>query len=91
MPDPALAYNFGIGKIPKNQHKALYRYVWSAVSGFAGAQNNLGDMLKKNEGTPASLGSAIYWYTQAAMQGDPTAYLSLGKLFFEVRVYRRVM
>jgi hypothetical protein len=40
-------------------------------------------MLEKGEGTPASLGSAIYWYTQAAMQGEPTAYLSLGELFFE--------
>ena len=91
MHDPALAYNFGTGKIPKNQNKALYWYRWSAVSGFAGAPNNLGDMLKKGEGTPASLGSAIYWYKQAAMQGESTAYLSLGKLFFEARVYRRVM
>lgn len=83
MHNLALAYNFGMGKIPKNQNKALYWYTWSAVSGFAGAQNNLGDMFEKGEGTPTSLGSAIYWYTQAAMQGEPTAYLSLGELFFE--------
>lgn len=83
MHNLALAYNFGMGKIPKNQNKALYWYTWSAVSGFAGSQNNLGDMFEKGEGTPTSLGSAIYWYTQAAMQGEPTAYLSLGELFFE--------
>jgi TPR repeat protein len=83
MHNLALAYNFGMGKIPKNQNKALYWYTWSAVSGFAGAQNNLGDMFEKGEGTPTSIGSAIYWYTQAAMQGEPTAYLSLGELFFE--------
>ena len=28
------------------------------------------------------MGLSIYWYTQAAMQGEPTAYLSLGDLFF---------
>ena len=83
MHNLALAYNFGMGKIPKNQNRALYWYTWSAVSGFAGAQNNLGDMFEKGEGTPASLGSAIYWYTQAAMQGEPTAYFSLGELFLE--------
>lgn len=83
MHNLALAYNFGMGKIPKNQNRALYWYTWSAVSGFAGAQNNLGDMFEKGEGTPPSLGSAIYWYTQAAMQGEPTAYFSLGELFLE--------
>jgi TPR repeat protein len=83
MHNAALVYNFGMGKIPKNQNKALYCYAWSAVFGFAGAQNNLRDMFEKGEGTTASLGSAINLYTQAAMQGEPTAYLSLGKLFFE--------
>jgi TPR repeat protein len=83
MHNAALAYNFGMGKIPKNQNKALYCYTWSTVSGFAGAQNNLGDIFEKGEGTTARLGSAINLYTQAVMQGEPTAYLSLGKLFFE--------
>ena len=51
--------------------------------GFAGAQNNLGDMYETGEGLPKSAGDAIYWYTRSAMQGEPTAYLSLGSCFAE--------
>ena len=49
--------------------------------GFAGSQNNLGDMYENGYGVPKSLGDAIYWYTRAAFQGEPTAYLSLGSCF----------
>ena len=49
--------------------------------GFAGSQNNLGDMYENGHGVPKSLGDAIYWYTRAAFQGEPTAYLSLGSCF----------
>lgn len=49
--------------------------------GFAGSQNNLGDMYEKGNGLPVSPGDAIYWYVRSAMQGEPTAYLSLGLCF----------
>jgi TPR repeat protein len=53
---------------------------WNGV-GFAGSQNNLGDMYETGEGLPKSAGDAIYWYVRAALQGEPTAYLSLGSCF----------
>ena len=56
----------------------LYRS--SADLGFAGAQNNLGDMYESGEGVPKNHKAAIYWYTRAAERGEPTAYLSLASL-----------
>lgn len=53
----------------------LYRR--SAVLGFAGAQNNLGDLYETGRGVPKNDKAAIYWYTRAAERGEPTAYLSL--------------
>lgn len=41
----------------------------------------LGDMYETGEGIPKSSGDAIYWYTRSALQGEPTAYLSLGSCF----------
>ena len=59
----------------------LYRQ--SAVLGFAGAQNNLGDLYETGEGVPRNDKAAIYWYTRAAERGEPTAYLSLSSLLAE--------
>jgi len=59
----------------------LYRQ--SAEIGFAGAQNNLGDMYENGEGVKKSDKAAIYWYTRAAERGEPTAYLSLAHLLSE--------
>jgi len=56
----------------------LYRQ--SADLGFAGAQNNLGDMYEAGQGVPKSEKAAIHWYTRAAERGEPTAYLSLASL-----------
>ena len=53
---------------------------WRGI-GFAGSQNNLGDMYETGDGLPKSAGDAIYWYTRSALQGEPTAYLSLGSCF----------
>jgi TPR repeat protein len=53
---------------------------WRGI-GFSGSQNNLGDMYETGEGLSKSPGDAIYWYTRSALQGEPTAYLSLGSCF----------
>jgi TPR repeat protein len=60
-----------------------YWYSQAALAGFAGAQNNLGDLYERGEGVTQSFPEAIYWYTQSAMQGEPTAYLSLGEMFYK--------
>ena len=65
--------------VPANEAAAqLYRQ--SAALGFAGAQNNLGDLYETGRGVPKSAMAAIYWYTRAAERGEPTAYLSLASL-----------
>lgn len=73
----------GLDGAPINKGAAFYWYSKSALDGFAGAQNNLGDLYERGEGTSISYPEATYWYTQAAMQGEPTAYLSLGNIFFK--------
>ncbi len=59
----------------------LYRS--SAALGFAGAQNNLGDLYESGEGVPKNHKAAIYWYTRAVERGEPTAYFSLASLLSE--------
>ena len=58
-------------------------YRSSANLGFAGAQNNLGDLYESGQGVPKNHNAAIYWYTRAAERGEPTAYLSLASLLSE--------
>lgn len=80
------AYSEGLkatkGPAPAMEAAAqLYRQ--SAVLGFAGAQNNLGDLYETGQGVPKSNKLAVYWYTRAAERGEPTAYLSLASILAE--------
>ena len=63
--------------------EAAKLYKTSADLGFAGAQNNLGDLYESGQGVPKNHKAAIYWYTRAAERGEPTAYLSLASLMSE--------
>ncbi len=56
----------------------LYRA--SSDLGFAGAQNNLGDLYDRGYAVSQSDIAAVYWYTRAAERGEPTAYLSLASI-----------
>jgi TPR repeat protein len=73
----------GLNGAKINKKAAFYWYSQAALAGFAGAQNNLGDLYERGEGVTQSFPEAIYWYTQSAMQGEPTAYLSLGEMFYK--------
>lgn len=55
-------------------------YAQAADSGYAGAQNNLGDFYETGKGVPKNERLALYWYVRAAERGEPTAYLSLAAL-----------
>ncbi len=68
-PDPSLAAR-------------LYRK--AADMGFAGSQNNLGDMYESGEALPRSDAAAAYWYARAAERGEPTAYMSLSTLLSRI-------
>lgn len=67
------------GKNPSIK-KALSLYKLSAQEGFAGAQNNLGDMYESGDGVIKNDKAAVYWYTRSAERGEPTAYLSLATI-----------
>lgn len=82
MHNLGVEYAHGNSSTPVDLDKAAYWYSSSAVLGFAGAQNNLGDMYEGRSEADSDMGLSVYWYTQAAMQGEPTAYLSLGDIFF---------
>jgi hypothetical protein len=56
----------------------LYRE--ASKEGFAGSQNNLGDLYETGMWVPESPVIAAYWYARAAERGEPTAYLSLAGL-----------
>ena len=68
---------------PPDDARAAVLYSKSAVAGFAGAQNNLGDLYELGRGVPQNDKLAVYWYTRAAERGEPTAYLSLASLLAE--------
>ncbi len=58
---------------------------WSAAkNGFAGSQNNLGDLYERGKNVPQNPVVAAYWYARAAERGEPTAYLSLATLLSSV-------
>jgi TPR repeat protein len=73
---------FNLAAKPKDKGttEAVRLYWHSAQAGFAGAQNNLGDLYELGKGVPASEGFAIYWYARAAERGEPTAYFSLATI-----------
>lgn len=66
-----------------NFETAVGLYRESAQMGFAGAQNNLGDMYERGVGLAQSDLMAMFWYTRAAERGEPTAYLSLASLMYK--------
>lgn len=66
--------------LEKNFEEAAKLYRENAHLGYAGSQNNFGDMFEEGLGLPQDELLAVYWYTRAAERGEPTAYLSLATL-----------
>ena len=60
--------------------QAVDLYTSASRLGFAGAQNNLGDLYETGNGVPQDFAMAVYWYTRAAERGEPTAYYSLSSI-----------
>ena len=63
--------------------KAVELYREASKEGFAGSQNNLGDLYEKGVWVVESPVFASYWYSRAAERGEPTAYLSLAGLLLD--------
>jgi len=62
---------------------SLYRH--NSHLGYAGSQNNFGDLFENGSGVPKDDLMAIYWYTRASERGEPTAYLSLAQILEKAR------
>lgn len=69
---------------PDRDHAGAARlYRLNADDGYAGSQNNLGDMYETGEGVPQNPLAAVHYYTRAAERAEPTAYLSLATILSE--------
>lgn len=75
----------------KDPVAAINLYRRAAEKGYAGSQNNLGDLYEAAEYLPKSDDFAVYWYTRSAERGEPTAYLSLSTLLSEKAVDRPML
>ena len=77
-------YNAAVQRTVKARGKAdrqvVDLYTSASRLGFAGAQNNLGDLYETGNGVNQDIPTAIYWYTRAAERGEPTAYYSLSSV-----------
>jgi len=64
---------------------ALRLYRQAAASGYAPAQNNLGEMYERGFGVSADIDKAAHWYLLAARQGEGHAQHSLGNMLIAGR------
>jgi ATP-dependent protease ClpP protease subunit len=78
----SMGLKLSVASKPSIEEAAKF-YRSSADLGFAGAQNNLGDLYEIGESVIRNQKAAIYWYTRAAERGEPTAYFSLASLLSE--------
>ena len=60
---------------------AREQYYAAAQAGIPEAQILLAEMYYNGLGTPVNYGMAVYWYSQAANQGEPHAQYALGSFF----------
>jgi len=63
-----------------NVDEAIDLYRYNSHLGYAGSQNNLGDLFENGKLVQKNELIAMYWYTRAAERGEPTAYLSIASL-----------
>ena len=62
---------------------AVHLYRINAYLGFAGSQNNFGDLFELGKCVPKHDLLAMYWYTRASERGEPTAYFSLATMLLD--------
>jgi TPR repeat protein len=62
---------------------AVHLYRINAHLGFAGSQNNFGDLFELGKHVQKDDIFAMYWYTRASERGEPTAYFSLATMLLD--------
>jgi len=88
-------YYFGKNEKSKDISKAQHCYYQAAYIDYVPAQLRLGQLYEEGGGTYSwefkkDLEAAIYWYKQAAAQGDDTAKNALPRLNEEESILRRI-
>jgi serine/threonine protein kinase len=66
-------YLKGLGGAPLDKSEAFRNFMKGAESGHARAMANVATMLEHGDGVAKDLNQALYWYEQAAAQGDAKA------------------
>ena len=61
-------------------NEAIRLYRQNAHHGFAGSQNNFGDLFEDGNVVSKDLLVAMYWYARASERGEPTSYYSIASL-----------
>lgn len=65
--------------------EAVHLYRVNSHIGYAGSQNNFGDLFETGELVEKDELLAMYWYTRASERGEPTAYFSLASMLEKSR------
>ena len=65
--------------------EAVHLYRLNSHIGFAGSQNNFGDLFEIGEHVIKDELLAMYWYTRSSERGEPTAYYSLASMLEKSR------
>jgi len=68
-----------------DSEEAVNLYRKNSHLGFAGSQNNFGDLFERGEIVPSDNLLAVYWYTRSSERGEPTAYFSLASVLEKSR------
>ena len=64
---------------------AVHMYRINSHMGYAGSQNNFGDLFETGELVEKDDLLAMYWYTRASERGEPTAYYSIASMLEKSR------
>ena len=67
--------------VPRDDAKAVKRYLTSAEQGHAAAQFNLGIMYDTGRGVDQDFAVAVGWYRKAADQGFAKAQFNLAQMY----------
>ena len=65
--------------------EAVHLYRLNSHLGYAGSQNNFGDLFETGEHVIKDELLAMYWYTRSSERGEPTAYYSLASMLEKSR------
>ena len=78
------------GKFGRNRMaEAVDVYRQSAQDGSASSRNRLASLLYKGQGVKRNYEGALYWFNEAAKQGNPEAYGSLCTIHFAAKLVPR--